>query len=94
MTYEAMESPCIFSDEGGLNEHGYRRVQWRDAEGVNRQTFLHRKAYEDFYGVEIEKGNHIHHVCGVRECVNPHHLQQVTPAEHNAIHRELKAVAA
>lgn len=33
-------------------------------------------------GRTLEKGKHLHHECGVKLCVNPDHLSQVTHAEH------------
>jgi hypothetical protein len=38
-------------------------------------------AYEHYVGPLIE-GHHIHHKCCNDICVNPDHLQQVTPKEH------------
>lgn len=35
------------------------------------------------------KGMHIHHTCEVKHCVNPDHLQMLTPGEHNKETRRL-----
>lgn len=51
--------------------------------GVKRSA--HRLVYEMMVG-PIPKGMHLHHVCGEKECVNPAHIELVTPAEHVAIH--------
>lgn len=88
-----INSPCIPA-EGTPRANGYHQVQWHDESGRKRMEYAHRRAYREFYGVEIEPGNHVHHVCTNPACINPHHLQQVTPAEHRAIHRELRTVAA
>lgn len=43
-------------------------------------TLAHRVAYELKHG-PIEKGLHLDHLCRVPACVNPDHLEPVTPAE-------------
>ena len=40
----------------------------------------HRASYSQFIG-EIPPFHHIDHLCRVRKCVNPEHLEPVTPAE-------------
>ncbi|MCE5309611.1 MAG: HNH endonuclease [Acidobacteriales bacterium] len=47
-----------------------------------RTTQAHRVAYEVFRG-PIPEGLHIDHLCRVTCCVNPDHLEPVTPAENN-----------
>lgn len=42
--------------------------------------YAHRFAYEAFVG-PIDAGLHIDHLCRVRNCVNPAHLEPVTPKQ-------------
>lgn len=56
-----------------------------------RQVGAHRVAYEVLVG-PIPEGLHIDHLCRVRHCVNPGHLEPVTQKENNR--RALLHVAA
>lgn len=38
-----------------------------------------------FTGV-IPRGYHVHHKCETRACINPLHLEALSPAEHNQVH--------
>lgn len=49
-------------------------------DGSRRQAYAHRWAYEYMVG-EIPEGLHIDHLCRVRHCVRPDHLEPVTCRE-------------
>lgn len=44
-------------------------------------TTAHRFAYECVNGVTVPKGEDVDHLCGVKLCVNPEHLEAVTHRE-------------
>jgi hypothetical protein len=58
-----------------LNGHGYG-TRWHN----NKQTGAHRVSYELHIG-PVPEGLYLDHLCRVRCCVNPHHLEPVTQRE-------------
>jgi hypothetical protein len=67
---------------GPKNNHGYGRV------GPN--LYVHRLAYEQLVG-QIPDGLQLDHLCNVRHCVNPAHLEPVTKQENLRRGRERRA---
>lgn len=45
----------------------------------------HRYSYELFEG-PIPDGHDVHHICGVKHCVNPSHLETLPKDIHRALH--------
>ena len=46
-----------------------------------RQESAHRFSWFYFFGTYPDKGLHIDHLCSNKKCVNPNHLEPVTPHE-------------
>ena len=65
----------------GSHPYGYIMDGSRLPNGKPRMELSHRYSYSTFNG-PIAQGNHIHHKCENTLCVNPHHLESVTPTEH------------
>jgi hypothetical protein len=59
----------------------YKGGQTRGGYGNYENHRAHRLAYELLVG-SIPEGLQLDHLCRVRLCVNPDHLEPVTPAEH------------
>lgn len=58
---------------GGLTDEGYG-YYW-----LSGRTYgAHRIAYNDLIG-DVPPGMHLDHLCRIRNCVNPDHLEVVTP---------------
>lgn len=60
---------------GPVMANGYGAMNTR-----GRSRLVHRQSYEEHVGA-IPEGLHLDHLCSVRNCLNPAHLEPVTPAE-------------
>ncbi len=67
----------------GYGKFGIGYVTWR----------AHRASYMLHVG-EIPKGLEVHHLCSVRHCVNPAHLELVTRRENNRFSTSPSAINA
>lgn len=64
---------------GYVNDRGYGIASFvRD--GKHAATTAHRRAYNLMVG-PVPDGLQLDHLCRVRLCVNPYHMEPVTPAE-------------
>lgn len=61
---------------GGISTSGYGTI-WVNG----RNVLVHRWAYQHVFDRSIPDGLHLDHLCRVRSCVNPDHLEPVTCRE-------------
>ena len=64
---------------GPLNNGGYSYVNWRYY--GKRIANAHVGSWMAYNEAEIPEGLEVHHICEVRACVNPEHLDVVTHRE-------------
>jgi hypothetical protein len=84
--YTVSESGCwLWKDY--KNHGGY--PTFFPGDGNRKRVHLaHRWSYATFAG-PIPEGLHIDHICRVRSCVNPKHLQTIDPVEHGKLTTKL-----
>lgn len=81
--------------QGAQDSAGYPRFHITRVHGQGYAEKAYRWAYEQWVG-PIPGGYEVHHVCETPLCVNPDHLQALTPRQHTleAGHRNVAALNA
>lgn len=76
---ERPESECVLSGWSVDRSNGYAR---------SRKKYAHRVAWEEVFG-PIPEGLTIHHLCGVKTCINVDHMVLLTRKTHGVLHSHL-----
>ncbi len=69
---------CCWIWTASVDPGGYARIGYKHS----RAMMAHRASYQEFVG-PIPEGMTLDHLCHVRRCINPAHLEVVTQAENN-----------
>jgi Pyruvate/2-oxoacid:ferredoxin oxidoreductase delta subunit len=65
-----------------IEDRGFRTPCWIWQGSINRKGYgPHRRYWERATGKKVPDGLEIDHLCRVRACVNPNHLEPVTHVE-------------
>lgn len=62
------------------NRDGYVKVKIKENDKF-KQRLLHRSIYEHVNG-PLTPNYHVHHICEMKLCCNPAHLQALTDSDH------------
>lgn len=81
------ETPCWIWQMSKVNKEGHG---WIKVDG--RQDLAHRHFYRTHVG-PIPAGFHVHHRCEQPSCVNPDHLEALSPVDHGRLQARLPADA-
>lgn len=66
----------------GAQASGYAQVRFS-----GKRVLVHRLTYVMKYGFPVsDKATFFHHSCGIKECVNPDHIEPVDARTHSLIH--------
>jgi uncharacterized protein YdcH (DUF465 family) len=74
-------SPCWIWIRGLSRVGGYGLWGNATKKVIGRSRYAHRYFYDLIFG-PVQKGLQLHHRCRVTYCVNPNHLEPLTPAQH------------
>ena len=69
---------CVMWPGAMRNGYGVKKIPGK---GDNSTINAHRYVYEQTTGKKIPKGWHIDHTCRNRRCINPKHMEPVSPKE-------------
>lgn len=86
-SFPSLLDQIVITPAGCWEWHGYiSRQGYGHLRANGRKHYAHRLLLE-FLGADL-KGLHVHHTCRNTRCVNPSHLEPLTPGEHRKRHGE------
>lgn len=76
MVFVRTDKGCLISITHKVNQDGYLRKRWKDG-----AEMFHRFIYRAHKG-EIPEGHEVDHLCKVRACCEPEHLEAKPKDQH------------
>lgn len=76
---------CLLWPGHVRSQDGYGLFIWAVRPNVYDRELAHRMAWRIEHG-EIPDGVELHHLCGVKACINVDHLEALSPREHRRRH--------
>lgn len=92
MSRSVVDADGCWLFQGQINNSGYGVLGWRPVVGGSRVTVLAHRATWEYFNGPIPAGLVMDHLCRVRVCCNPGHLEPVTMREnlHRGEHPKVK----
>lgn len=85
MVFVRLETGCYVCLTHRLNQDGYLRKRWLDRVTLSTVVeMFHRFIFRAHKG-DIPEGFEVNHMCGVRACCNPEHLEALDGVEHTVL---------
>lgn len=84
LVFVTLDTGCYVPISHKLNADGYFRKNWGNRRSNDAHAEMFHRAIYRMHNGEIPAGYEVDHMCRVRACCNPDHLQLLTRSDHAA----------